>query len=79
MTGITVSARSCCIQETVGGVTSGIGGGVAVQRREREDPATESPDTVMITTGGEGTVEGVSIYMYTVICALTLYCELDTI
>ncbi len=43
--------------ETVGGVTSGIVG-VAVQRRESGDPATESPDTVTITTGGRGTVGG---------------------
>ena len=57
VTGVTISARPCCIQEIVGGVTSGIGG-VAVQRREREEPATESPDTLMVTTGGGGTVGG---------------------
>ena len=45
----------------MGGVTSGIGG-VAVQRREREEPATESPDTLMVTTGGGGTVGGIVHY-----------------
>ncbi len=45
----------------MGGVTSGIGG-VAVQRREREDPATESPDTLMVTTGGRGSVGGIVHY-----------------
>ncbi len=61
VTGVMVSVRSCCIQEIVGRVTSGIGG-VAVQRREREEPATESPDTLMVTTGGGGTVGGIVYY-----------------
>ncbi len=51
------SGKTTPTHEIVGGVTSGIGG-VAVQRREREEPATESPDTLIITTGGRGTVGG---------------------
>ena len=60
--------------EMVGGVTRGVGG-VAVQRREREEPATESPDTLMVTTGGRGAVGGGSVHVYTHVCTLTLHCE----
>ncbi len=55
------SDKTTPIHETVGGVTSGIVG-VAVQRRDSGAPATVSPDTVMFTRGGRGTV-GVSTCM----------------
>ncbi len=51
------SGETTPTHDIVGGVTSGVGG-VAVQRRDREEPATESPDTLIITTGGRGAVGG---------------------
>ncbi len=61
---VTSSDETTPTHDIVGGVISGIGG-VAVQRREREEPATESPDTLMVTTGGRGAVGGVMQCMYT--------------
>ena len=44
-------------QETIDERTRGVGG-VAVQRRERAESATESPVTSTVTTGGGGASGG---------------------